>query len=115
MIFGFLCPFGQKQTIRAQSKIGGLNEEQKVARLLAYVTGSVNQKLLLENEYLAAENRILRANEASEENAIRQSRTRHLARNRGSDGDVKCSQRAAASLNRTRFWIGISKLVAKEV
>ena len=29
-------------------------------RLLAYVTGSVNQELLLRNEYLAAENRILR-------------------------------------------------------
>jgi len=29
--------------------------------LLAYVTGSVNQELLLQNEYLAAENRILRA------------------------------------------------------
>ena len=31
------------------------------ARLLAYVTGMVNQELLLQNEYLAAENRILRA------------------------------------------------------
>ena len=31
------------------------------ARLLAYVTGLVNHQLLLENEYLAAENRILRA------------------------------------------------------
>jgi len=30
------------------------------ARLLAYVTGTLNQKLLLRNEYLAAENRILR-------------------------------------------------------
>ena len=30
-------------------------------RLLAYVTGSVKQELLLQNEYLAAENRILRA------------------------------------------------------
>jgi len=30
------------------------------ARLLAYVTGRVNQELLLRNEYLAAENRILR-------------------------------------------------------
>jgi putative transposase len=30
-------------------------------RLLAYVSGSVNQELLLRNEYLAAENRILRA------------------------------------------------------
>jgi hypothetical protein len=29
------------------------------ARLLAYVTGTVNQELLLRNEYLAAENRIL--------------------------------------------------------
>jgi hypothetical protein len=28
---------------------------------LAYVTGLVNQQLLLENEYLAAENRILKA------------------------------------------------------
>jgi hypothetical protein len=31
------------------------------ARLLAYVTGVVNHQLLLRNEYLAAENRILRA------------------------------------------------------
>jgi hypothetical protein len=31
-----------------------------VARLLAYVTGLVNQKLLLKNEYLLAENRILK-------------------------------------------------------
>jgi len=31
------------------------------ARLLGYVTGLVNQELLLQNEYLAAENRILRA------------------------------------------------------
>ena len=31
------------------------------ARLLAYVTGLVNQEVLLRNEYLVAENRILRA------------------------------------------------------
>ena len=31
------------------------------ARILAFVTGLVNQELLLQNEYLAAENRILRA------------------------------------------------------
>jgi putative transposase len=30
------------------------------ARVLAYVTGLINQQLLLQNEYLAAENRILR-------------------------------------------------------
>ena len=34
---------------------------KKWLRLLAYVTGSVNQELLQQNEYLAAENRILRA------------------------------------------------------
>ena len=34
---------------------------RELARLLAYVTGLVNQELLLQNEYLAAENRILRA------------------------------------------------------
>jgi putative transposase len=32
----------------------------KWLRLLEYVTGSVDQELLLQNEYLAAENRILR-------------------------------------------------------
>jgi putative transposase len=31
------------------------------ARVLAYITGTVDQELLLRNEYLAAENRILRA------------------------------------------------------
>ncbi len=36
-------------------------KNNKWLRLLAYVTGSLNQELLLQNEYLAAENRILRA------------------------------------------------------
>ena len=36
-------------------------QNKKWARLLAYVTGLVNQQLLLQNEYLAAENRILRS------------------------------------------------------
>jgi hypothetical protein len=31
------------------------------ARMLAYISGTVDQELLLRNEYLAAENRILRA------------------------------------------------------
>src|SRR5580658_4225853 len=35
--------------------------DNKLVRLLTYVTGLVNQELLLRNEYLAAENRILRA------------------------------------------------------
>ena len=36
-------------------------KENKLVRLLAYVTGLVNQELLLQNEYLAAENQLLRA------------------------------------------------------
>src|SRR5260221_4898147 len=36
-------------------------KNRELARLLAYVTGLVNQELLLQNEYLATENRILRA------------------------------------------------------
>src|SRR5918993_1541919 len=36
-------------------------KSDKWARLLAYVTGLVNQEMLLQNEYLVAENRILRA------------------------------------------------------
>jgi putative transposase len=36
-------------------------KDNKWVRLLTYVTGLVNQELLLQNEYLAAENRILRA------------------------------------------------------
>jgi len=32
--------------------------DHKWARLLAYITGLVNQQLLLQNEYLIAENRI---------------------------------------------------------
>ena len=31
------------------------------ARMLAYITGTVDHELLLRNEYLAAENRILKA------------------------------------------------------
>ena len=36
-------------------------KSSQVARLLAYVTGLLNQELLLQVEYLVAENRILRA------------------------------------------------------
>ena len=36
-------------------------QDNKWARLLAYATGLVNQRLLLQNEYLAVENRILRS------------------------------------------------------
>ena len=54
------------------------------ARLLAYVTGTVNQELLLQNEYLAAENRILRAKLPS---TLRLSnRARHPRRDRQAPG-----------------------------
>ena len=38
-----------------------MKKENNWARLLAFVTGLVNQEPLLQNEYLAAENRILRS------------------------------------------------------
>ena len=38
-----------------------MKKETNWVRLLAYTTGRVNLELLLQNEYLAAENRILRA------------------------------------------------------
>ena len=38
-----------------------MSDRVQWARLLAFVTGLVNQELLLRNEYLAAENRVLRA------------------------------------------------------
>jgi hypothetical protein len=40
---------------------GGKGERMKWARILAYITGTVDQELLLRNEYLIAENRILKA------------------------------------------------------
>ena len=41
--------------------VGGGGELMEWARILAYITGTVDQELLLRNEYLAAENRILKA------------------------------------------------------
>src|SRR6266853_2221883 len=49
-------------TISLSRKLWITGESEMLwARLLAYVSGAVNQELLLRNEYLAAENRILRA------------------------------------------------------
>src|SRR5215813_10920388 len=42
-------------------KLSVMRDQFHWARLLAFVTGLVNQELLLRNEYLGAENRILRA------------------------------------------------------
>jgi hypothetical protein len=38
-----------------------MGQRVKWTRILAYITGTVDQELLLRNEYLAAENRILMA------------------------------------------------------
>jgi hypothetical protein len=42
-------------------RIGGEGERMEWARILAHITGTVDQELLLRNEYLIAENRILKA------------------------------------------------------
>src|SRR5215471_3767610 len=44
-----------------RGSVGGGGELMEWARILAYITGTVDQELLLRNEYLAAENRILKA------------------------------------------------------
>src|SRR5215467_11104724 len=41
--------------------LGGEFQKMQWPRLLAYITGRVDKELLVRNEYLAAENRILRA------------------------------------------------------
>jgi hypothetical protein len=41
--------------------VGGGGELMKWACILAYITGTVDQELLFRNEYLAAKNRILKA------------------------------------------------------
>jgi hypothetical protein len=53
--------WSKNQHYPCQLKIGVVMRNKKWVRLLAYVTGSVNQELLLQNECLATENRILRA------------------------------------------------------
>jgi hypothetical protein len=47
------------KAIKGRLRIRG--ELVEWARILAYITGTVDQELLLRNEYLVAENRILKA------------------------------------------------------
>src|SRR3954462_11516625 len=60
----FISSYGQNtrtpQIVVLAIMIGRMNNDNW-ARLLSYVTGPINEQLLLQNEYLAAENRILRA------------------------------------------------------
>jgi len=43
-----------------RGSVGGGAELMEWARILAYITGAVDQELILRQEYLAAENRILK-------------------------------------------------------
>lgn len=56
-------PYGQNTRTFGGTKTGyygRLMKNTQWPRLLAYVTGLVNHRLLLQNEYLVAENRVLR-------------------------------------------------------
>jgi putative transposase len=66
----------------------------EVARLLAYVTGLVNQELLLQLEYLAAENRILRAHTPARLRLSDAERTTlaHIGKRLGRKGLAKVAQ-----------------------
>jgi hypothetical protein len=73
-------------------------------RLLAYVTGSVNQELLLRNKYLAAENRILRTKLPSRF-PLSNPETLTLAEI-GKRLGGKLSAKSPALPSQTRFWLG---------
>jgi putative transposase len=63
-MFLFVCPFFKlKSRVESDSHDNENAEggEMIWARMLAYITGTVDQELLLRNEYLSAEDRILRA------------------------------------------------------
>jgi hypothetical protein len=74
------------------------------ARMVAYVTGTVNQELLLRNEYLGAEDRILRVvvhyheerNHQGKENVILFPLKTEGARNRRAA--VRCRERLGGLL-----------------
>ena len=74
------------------------------ARMLAYITGTVDQELLLRNEYLAAENRILRAQIKGRLLLSDAEKLRWLRSPTGSDGKPWKNWRL--SRGRIRCWPG---------
>jgi hypothetical protein len=74
-------------------------------RLLAYITGTVDQELLLRNEYPAAENRILKA-EIKTRPHLSDAERSTLAEI-GHRLGRKALEEVAAVANQTRFWAGI--------
>ena len=82
-----------------------MGKANKWARLLGYVTGLVNQELLLQNEYLATENRILRSHLPSR---LRLSDVeRETLADIGSGWDAGLWPRWPVSRSRIRFCVGI--------
>ena len=76
----------------------------QVARLLAFVTGMVNQQILLQNEYLVAENRILRTHLPAR---LRLTDPRDPHSPRSANGsDVKPCSKSPASPGPIPSWLG---------
>ena len=71
-------------------------------RLLAYITGTVDQELLLRNEYLVAENRILKAQIKARLRLSDAERT--TLAEIGHRLGRKALEEVAAAAKRTRFW-----------
>ena len=78
----------------------------KWVRLLAYVTGSVNQELLLQHEYLASENLILRGKLPSRLRLSNPERAT-LGRDREAPGTQSAPRGRLVLRNPTPFWPGI--------
>jgi len=74
-------------------------------RLLGYVTGLVNQELLLKNEYLVAENRILKAHIRGRL-LLSDGEKATLAEIAKRLGRQKPWRRLPAWPNQIRFWLG---------
>jgi len=76
------------------------------ARVLAYVTGTVVQELLLRNEYLAAENRILRG-QIKDRLLLSEGEKATLAEIAHRLGRKALADVAATAKPEKRFWVGI--------
>ena len=79
------------------------------ARILAYVTGTVDQELLARNEYLAAENRILKAQLTGR---LKLSDAERATLGEiGHRVDARLSPRSQLSPSRTPSWLGTASLL----
>jgi hypothetical protein len=72
-------------------------------RLLAYVTGTVNQELLLRNEYLVAENRILRGQISGRLGGDRSPPGSHGSGRGGGNGQARYDSGLVSKVYRKKF------------